>query len=119
VEQEKRSGVMKVYTGNDVFQTQTERMINFSFHLLRNSKFNSSSSPIRRYLSSSSSSSPYSFINPQELFFLANEFLPQEFFMKLERYQDQNPQIYENIMNTACDIANQYHYPLREVCHAP
>jgi hypothetical protein len=92
-------------------------MLKFLSVLFRNPKYKSSSSLTRGCFSTLASSppSPYPFMNPQEIIFLSNEFLPQDFSMKLERYQDQNPQIYEDIMTTACDLAQEYHYPLREV----
>ena len=50
---------------------------------------------------------------------MANEFIrPNDLINKLERYEGQNPLIFEDMIHAACDLANQYHYPLREVSFA-
>jgi hypothetical protein len=51
---------------------------------------------------------------------MCHEFIPRHLFInKLERYNEQNPLVYSNMINSACEIAHQYHYQLRETIMKP
>jgi alkylation response protein AidB-like acyl-CoA dehydrogenase len=46
---------------------------------------------------------------------MCHEFIPRHLFInKLERYNEQDPTVYSNMITSACELAHQYHYQLRE-----